>query len=175
MARASLTHGGFYAHFASKDDLVSETVEMMVDQVVTRYERTIRDLAPREALRAYIEWYLSPKHRDNTSSICPLPVITSEVSRMGEQPQKSYERGLESLISGLAKLSLAVGIADAECVASSVAAELVGGISLARAVADRSKSDRILERSKRSVLSRLGLSSDAALEMTSGCLASGQS
>jgi TetR/AcrR family transcriptional repressor of nem operon len=102
-------------------------------------------------------------------------MITSEVSRMGDEAQKSYERGLESLISGLAELALAMGIADAECVASSVAAELVGGISLARAVADRRKSDRILEHSKRSILSRLGLGSDAALEETPDCLAGGRS
>src|SRR5258708_17692302 len=64
MAEAGLTHGGFYAHFASKDDLVGEAIVQMFVEAQGKFASTVRGRPPREALAAYIGFYLSRSHRD---------------------------------------------------------------------------------------------------------------
>src|SRR5690349_10582978 len=66
MAKAGLTHGGFYAHFQSKEDLVAQTIEHMFAR--SRFKRIDRDetLGPADKLLAFIDYYLSTAHRDST-------------------------------------------------------------------------------------------------------------
>lgn len=157
MARAGLTHGGFYAHFESKDALVAATIELMIQQVRGRFRKVTGELAPDVALRAYVEFYLSARHRDSTTTTCPLPLVAAEVPRLGGASQQRYAEGVAALTAALAGLVAAHGLADAERVASSIVAELIGAMALARGVGDRAQSDAILERSRQSILARLGL------------------
>ena len=64
MARAGLTHGGFYAHFPSKDALVKEAIGTMFADARARSDKIDADGDPRDVLRAYVDFYLSPAHRD---------------------------------------------------------------------------------------------------------------
>ena len=157
MARAGLTHGGFYAHFESKDALVAATIDLMIQQVSGRFRKVTGELAPDVALRAYIEFYLSARHRDSTTSTCPLPLVAAEVPRLGGASQRRYAEGVAALTAALAALVAAHGLAEPESVASSMVSELIGAMSLARGVGDRAQSDAILARSRQSILARLGL------------------
>jgi len=157
MARAGLTHGAFYAHFESKDALIAATLDVMFDQVRGRFAKVAGELAPEQALRAYVDFYLSARHRDSTTTTCPLPLLAAEVQRLGAASQRRYGDGVARLVDALATRIAALGVADAPDIASSVTAELIGAMALARGVADRAQSDLILARSKRSVLARLGL------------------
>src|ERR1700760_2796082 len=90
MAKAGLTHGAFYAHFESKDALIDETVKAMILQARRRFDTVTADLAPADALRAYVEFYLSPRHRDNDQTSCPLPWVAGDVARLGASPRQHY-------------------------------------------------------------------------------------
>jgi AcrR family transcriptional regulator len=73
MARAGLTHGGFYAHFGSKEELIAAAIERMFEIVDRAFLRRIEGLEPAEALAYFIDDYLSARHFDSVSDGCPLP------------------------------------------------------------------------------------------------------
>lgn len=159
MAKAGLTHGAFYAHFASKDDLIDETIKAMILEARGRFEAVTEGLAPADALRAYVTFYLSTRHRDNSASSCPLPWIATEVQRLGTASRKRYGAavaGLSELVAATLR-ALDRPDADALSLASSIVAELIGALSLARAVAEKTQSDTILARSRDGILARLDL------------------
>ena len=73
MKRQGLTHGGFYAHFASKDDLIAQAIDVMFERTCERFETRTRGLAPQEALAGYIAYYLSPAHCNKPGQGCAIP------------------------------------------------------------------------------------------------------
>jgi TetR/AcrR family transcriptional repressor of nem operon len=82
MAKAGLTHGGFYAHFASKDDLIAEAVGQMFTEAGARMVRRMGEgRSPAETLRSYVEFYLSAAHRDSRTSGCPVPFLSADAPR----------------------------------------------------------------------------------------------
>ena len=157
MGKAGLTHGAFYAHFESKDALIDETIKEMALVARGRFDAVTADLGPADALRAYVEFYLSPRHRDNEQTSCPLPWISADVTRLGASSRKRYGTSVATLTERVAERLRALGHADADAAAGSVVAELVGALALARAVSDKAQSDLILSRSRDSVIARLGL------------------
>jgi TetR/AcrR family transcriptional repressor of nem operon len=157
MQGAGLTHGGFYAHFESRDDLVMAAIAEMFGTARETFQRRTEGLEPREALRAYVRFYLSRAHRDARDSGCPLPVLASDLPHMGEPAQTRYSEGVARLTGLIQGLLEAVGRPDAAALASSALAEMIGALSLSRAVADPEQSDLILARSRAAVLARLGV------------------
>jgi len=157
MAEAGLTHGGFYAHFTSKDDLVAATIGQMFAEGRQRVEQATQPLGPREALTLYVDFYLSPAHRDTRSGGCPLPFLAADAPRLSEAARARYARGVAGLTRMLADKLTAMGGVETEAQASSMLAEMVGALSLARAVPDPEASDLILERSRRALKARFGL------------------
>jgi TetR/AcrR family transcriptional repressor of nem operon len=157
MAKAGLTHGAFYAHFESKDDLVAETVKEMALVARGRFDKVTDGLAPADALRAYVAFYLSPRHRDNTESSCPLPWLAADMSRLAAASRKRYGASVAGLTELVALRLRALDHADADATAASVVAELVGALALSRAVGDKAQSDAILAHSRDAILARLGL------------------
>ena len=162
MGKAGLTHGAFYAHFESKDDLVAETIKAMILEARGKFDAVTADLAPADALRAYVEFYLSARHRDNTQSSCPLPWIAGDVARLGKASAKRYGACIDGLAELMAVRLRALGHPAAEAAARSAVAELVGALTIARAVDDRAQSDALLASSRASILARLGLAPAAA-------------
>src|SRR3954466_6221608 len=67
MAKAGLTQGGFYAHFASKDDLVAAAIGHMFEEALQRWGAETTGRSGADALNAYLDFYLSPAHRDARS------------------------------------------------------------------------------------------------------------
>ena len=157
MAKAGLTHGAFYAHFDSKDALIAETILEMAQAARGKFDVVTDGLEPAEALRKYVAFYLSPRHRDNTETSCPLPWLAGEITRLEAPSRKRYGASVAGLTELLALRLRALDHADADAAASSVVTELVGALALSRAVGDKAQSDAILQRSKDSVLARLGL------------------
>ncbi len=162
MQRAGLTHGGFYAHFESRDDLVLAAVERMFADVQGAFERVTEGLPPPEALRTYVRFYLSRGHRDGRDTGCPLPLLSGDLPRMGEPARRRFQEGVARLTRRLRVLLDQLDRPDAERLAGSVLAEMIGALSLSRAVSDPQQSDAILQGSRLAVLERLGLTEDAA-------------
>jgi TetR/AcrR family transcriptional repressor of nem operon len=162
MAKAGLTHGGFYAHFASKDDLVAEAVDQMFQEAGARTVRRLGEgRAPAEALRAYVDFYLSRAHRDTRTSGCPLPFLSADAPRLPEAAQARFAQGAGRLAEAFSALLKELGAPEPDGVAASVLAEMVGAVTLSRAEPDPARADAILAHSKAAVLRRLGLE-DAA-------------
>ena len=157
MAKAGLTHGAFYAHFDSKDALIGETIQEMALAARGKFDIVTEGLAPADALRKYVEFYLSARHRDNTETSCPLPWLAGEIARLDAPSRTRYGTSVAGLTEVLAVRLRALKHADAEAAAGSVVAELVGALALARAVGDKAQSDQILRSSRDSVMARLGL------------------
>lgn len=161
MAEAGLTHGGFYAHFKSKDELVAAAIGQMFEQARARldHETAGRDLA--EGLRAYIDFYLSKKHRDARGFGCPMAALSSDVPRLAEPAREQFALGVQQSTARLGEKLAALGHTAAEVEARSMLAELVGALSLARIEPNAKRSDAILAASRVQLKQRLGLESRA--------------
>jgi len=157
MAKAGLTHGGFYAHFASKDDLVAAAIGRMFEEGRVRLEHETQGRTPAVGLCGYIDFYLSRAHRDTRAAGCPIPFLAADAPRLTKAARERFARGTAALGSAIAARLTEAGHEGAEAEASSVLAELVGALSLARAEPDPDRSAAILERSKTSLKHRLGL------------------
>ena len=157
MADAGLTHGGFYAHFASKDALVAAAIGQMFEEARTRFLHETQERTPSQGLIAYIDFYLSAAHRDARRSGCPIAALASDLPRLKKSALEQFASGAERLRAALATKLTQLGHVDAEQEASSAMAELVGALSLARVEPDAKRSDAILADSKRALKTRLKL------------------
>ena len=157
MAEAGLTHGGFYAHFESKDDLVAAAVAQMFAEAGETYRRAVDGKPPGEGLRDYVRFYLSRSHRDGRASGCPLAALASDAPRLPEAARRAFGAGVQTLSQAIAGLIEARGMADAERTASALLSQMVGAVSLARSVADPAQSDLILKDARDDILGRMGL------------------
>jgi len=157
MAKVGLTHGGFYAHFKSKEDLVAEAVGQMFDDSRAMFEFRTEGRTPADGLASYIDFYLSEQHRDQTERGCPLPRLSNELARLPGPARDRFAAGAAGLTGRVAELLEKLGIPDAELVAASMVSEMVGALALARAVPDREQSSRILEASRDGLKRRLGV------------------
>jgi TetR/AcrR family transcriptional repressor of nem operon len=161
MAGAGLTHGGFYEHFASKDDLVAETISEMFAGALARLESFVGPDGPREALRGYVTWYLSTEHRDARQQGCPLAALSGDLRRLAPLARACAAEGHARVLGRLAKLLEAAGRPDPESLAYSVLAEMLGGLASARALGSDRRSDAALVASRAHLLDRLGLGASA--------------
>jgi len=159
MSAVGLTHGGFYAHFPSKDALVAAAIDEMFDELRGKFARSTEGCSPAEGMTRYLDFYLSARHRDARGTGCPLPALSADLARLGPDARGRYGDGVASLTRGLALQIAALGLAPAEPLAASVVAELVGALALSRAVADPEQSDALLAASRNSLKQRLGLAS----------------
>ena len=157
MAQAGLTHGGFYAHFASKDELVAAAIGQMFEEARERFLHETHDRSPADALRAYIDFYLSPGHRDARRSGCPVAALASDLPRLSKAALDRFADGSRHMRESLASKLELLGHSDAGREASSVQAELLGALSLARVEPDAKRSDAILADSRRAIKRRLKL------------------
>ena len=153
MAAAGLTHGGFYAHFDSKDALVVEVIRHVLDKkralIRKRGSRAKEGETPLEVIARN---YLSARHRDNPGGGCPLPLLSAEIARGDEASRSALTDGVRKLVVLLGEY---VGTSDArerEAAAIGFVSTLVGGMLLARVTNDKRLSNRIL-RSSREMLS----------------------
>jgi TetR/AcrR family transcriptional repressor of nem operon len=158
MAKVGLTHGGFYAHFKSKEDLVAEAVGQMFNDSLAMFESRTEGRAPADGLTSYIDFYLSEWHRDQADRGCPLPRLSGELARLPGPARDRFAKGAAGLTRRIAELLDKLGMSDAELAAASVVSEMVGALALARAVPDREQSNRILKASREGLKRRLGVS-----------------
>jgi TetR/AcrR family transcriptional repressor of nem operon len=157
MAEVGLTHGGFYAHFASKDDLLIQAIGQMFVEARDNFARRAGDLPPTEALKAYFDFYLSPDHRDSRDRGCPLPALAADLPRLPAGSRETYGQGVADLTALIARRLGEAGKDDAEALAGSILSEMVGAVALSRAVAGKGQADGILEASRQSIRQRAGI------------------
>ncbi|ANE81515.1 TetR family transcriptional regulator [Mycobacterium adipatum] len=141
MSDAGLTNGAFYAHFASKDDLVAHAV---ADQLRAQVD-ALTSLPPgRAALQDYIRGYLSTQHRDDPGAGCPNAALLDEIGRCSSAVRDSYTEGMTSIVDVIAAHLSPSEPAAARSTALGLFTILVASMQLARAVSDPALSDDIL-------------------------------
>ncbi|MBF6168643.1 TetR/AcrR family transcriptional regulator [Streptomyces gardneri] len=141
MSDAGLTNGAFYAHFASKSDLVAN---VMADQLRIQHE-TLSVLPPgRAAIEEFVREYLSPFHRDHPESGCPNAALLDEVGRCDDAVRQAYTHGMQAIVNEIAARLSRADPAGARTTALGLFTILVATLQLARAVSDPALSDEIL-------------------------------
>ncbi|MCQ8242227.1 TetR/AcrR family transcriptional regulator [Rhizosaccharibacter radicis] len=157
MKQAGLTHGGFYAHFPSRDDLVAHAVDRMFADCTALVSHHLDAGDPRGGLRSLIDYYLSDEARRGISEGCPLPSLTGSVPRMPSGARRRFEAGIDGFRASLERAFKAIGAAEPALMASSTLSEMVGAMALARAFEDDDRANLILEASREQIKTRLGL------------------
>jgi TetR/AcrR family transcriptional repressor of nem operon len=142
MKRAGLTHGGFYGHFASKDDLAAEITARVLGRQGW-LERLTGKRHP--AMGDVVRNYLSSRHRDDPGHGCLFAALGSDVSRQPRVVRRAFTDGLRKRLDTVRELLPGRSAADRRQKAIAVMAGLVGALVLARAVDDPKFSDEILE------------------------------
>jgi TetR/AcrR family transcriptional repressor of nem operon len=140
MTEAGLTHGGFYRHFGSREDLVAEAVEHMKEQ----FERRMPVVAE-QGLSRLIDGYLSETHRDTPATGCAVVAIGGDMARGNDRARSAYTQHVElylSLIGGLVDRESAPAARARAMVTLSA---LVGAMLVARAVNDDGLSRELLD------------------------------
>ncbi|WP_394835841.1 TetR family transcriptional regulator [Pendulispora rubella] len=143
MGAAGLTHGGFYKHFASKDEVVEESLRRAVDGLVEGIEGTIATAKAERGLSTAISNYLSLAHRDNTARGCPFAALGSELARSSDSVREAATVGFQKLVDTLAK-ELQGGPATAKKEALAIVCAMIGAQTMARMVTDPALSETIL-------------------------------
>jgi TetR/AcrR family transcriptional repressor of nem operon len=138
MKAAGLTHGGFYGHFSSKDDLVAQTVGYVLSS----------DAVGGNDLRAYLDTYLSPGHRDNAADGCPTAGLAADIRHQTPAVRAAMTAGLRSQIERGMKALPHIDAADRRSAAIGTWAAMVGAVILARAIDDTELSDEVLEQTR---------------------------
>lgn len=145
MGRAGLTHGGFYAHFRNKDQLVAEACRAALADSTGRLIDHARKAPPGERLAAFIRAYASPAHRDDPGAGCIMPALAAELARHDAPEVRAAFT--ESFNEGIQKLARALPDdgTDRTDRALALMSGLAGAVMLSRAVDDSALSDRILQ------------------------------
>ena len=144
MKAADLTHGGFYGHFASKDDLVAQASRRTLARSAANWQRLVAG-APDEPYAALLQNYLSARHRDEPAHGCAFAALSTDAARSGKAVRKTFAEGLERLIDILAQSVEGRSKAVRRRKAVAAMAGLVGALTRARAVGKAALSDEILE------------------------------
>jgi TetR/AcrR family transcriptional repressor of nem operon len=144
MKAADLTHGGFYGHFASKDDLVTQASRQAMARAADNWGKVVAK-ARESPYAALLDHYLSPHHRDHPDQGCAFAALSGDAARCGKPVRAAFAEGLEPLIDVLTSVIPGRSKALRRRKAVAAVAELVGALILARAVNDVSLSNEILK------------------------------
>ena len=155
MKAADLTHGGFYGHFASKDDLAALACRKATAQAADNWQQTAAKV-PDDAYAALLMRYLQPSHRDKPGQGCVFAALGADAARSDPVVQHAFADGLKPLIDLLAKSAPGRFKAERRRKGVAAMAGLVGALLLARAVGKGELSDEILEATRRELLAAGG-------------------
>ena len=160
MKRAGLTHGGFYAHFSSKDALVAEALATARADTLSEYGKVATSAPANQKLLAIAETYLSSRHREHPETGCPIAALGSELPRQSPPVREKFGDGVLAQLATLARSAASEDEEARARMAAGTFAAMVGGIILARTLPGSNDADRFLEHVRQFV--REALAAEAA-------------
>ncbi|WP_237182948.1 TetR/AcrR family transcriptional regulator [Roseomonas marmotae] len=150
MQAAGMTHGGFYRHFADKDDLVAEA---LVNSAAQRAEE--RQKAGLNDLAAYATAYLSPAHRERRAEGCMFAALGSEVVRGPDGGRHAMTEAMRNLVETLAETATGRNAQERRQAALASWSAMVGALTLSRLSDDAALADEILDATLKLIVTRL--------------------
>ena len=163
MKEAGLTHGGFYAHFASRDALLAEALDRAGRNSVERITKSIdaSRAAGTTPLKALIDGYLSESHLRGCESGCPVAALVSEMPRQAQEVREAAAQRVSGLVALVGSALPEGAPADA---AIAIASQLLGALQLARALGDNAKGKNFLSAARRSLLAQFDITNATLTE-----------
>ena len=159
MKGAGLTHGGFYGHFDSKEDLLAEACAKALEGSVERWQRIAEQNSPQAALDKIAHSYLSPDHRDHPGLGCSVTALGADIARLGQPAREALTGGVKGQLAVLEKLLPGDDAAERRRAAVASYAAMVGAMVLARAVEDPALSEEFMQVTMDAVLGQASLDS----------------
>jgi TetR/AcrR family transcriptional repressor of nem operon len=154
MKEAGLTHGGFYAHFDSREALVIEAFADAMDRSMERWRKLAEQTPPEKRLATIVGTYLTPLHRDDPGHGCAVPTLGAEIARESPKTRKAFAAKLEQMIDMLAAQIPELPRKAARKQAMAVIATMMGTLVLARVAGNGDFSDEILGAGREALIGR---------------------
>jgi TetR/AcrR family transcriptional regulator, transcriptional repressor for nem operon len=154
MKDAGLTHGGFYAHFDSREALVIEAFSHAMDRSTERWRKVAEQTPPEQRMAAIVDAYLTPVHRDDPGHGCAIPTLGAEIARESPKTRKAFAAKLEEMIDALAAQIPDVPRKAARKQATAMIATMMGTLVMARVAGNGAFSEEILSSGREAVLGR---------------------
>ncbi len=162
MKEAGLTHGGFYAHFDSREALVIEAMGHIMDRATERWRKLGEQTPPEKRLATIVDSYLSEVHRDDPGHGCAIPTLGAEIARESPKTRKAFAAKLEQMIDMLASIIPDVPPKAARKQATTTIATMMGTLVMARIAGSGEFSDEILAAGREAILNRAAPAKPAA-------------
>jgi TetR/AcrR family transcriptional repressor of nem operon len=147
MKGVGLTHGGFYAHFKSKDALVEEAVASALDQAFERLRDQVMAAPPEQRFATMVARYLSPRHRDARELGCAYAALGSDLARQPATVRAAAASRMDRMVRLIEEVQ-----GKGEEAALAALSTMVGALTLSRIVEDGERSDRILADARKALI-----------------------
>jgi TetR/AcrR family transcriptional repressor of nem operon len=144
MRDTGLTHGGFYKHFPSKDDLIAESVREAFEDMIGRLVRVAQQSAPSTAWKAIVDEYLSREHCDQPDKGCPLTALAPELARGDQATKKRFGAAMMDYKARLLRFMPGRSAVHKERAFFAIFSTMIGAIEMARIIPDRDAREKIL-------------------------------
>jgi TetR/AcrR family transcriptional repressor of nem operon len=154
MKDAGLTHGGFYAHFDSREALVIEAFTHAMDRSTERWRKLAEQTSPEQRIAAIVDSYLTPMHRDDPGHGCAIPTLGAEIARESPRTRKAFAAKLEQMIDAIAAQIPDLPRKAARKQATAAIATMMGTLVMARVAGNGEFSEEILNSGREAVLGR---------------------
>jgi TetR/AcrR family transcriptional repressor of nem operon len=152
MKEAGLTHGGFYAHFDSREALVIEAFGYAMDRGMDHWRKITDEVAPEKRLALIAEAYLSALHRDNPGHGCSIPALGAEIARESPKTRKAFAGKLDEMIEMMTDFIPNLPRKAARKQAIATLTTMAGTMLLARIAGSSELSDEVLKTGRDSAL-----------------------
>ena len=149
MSAASLTHGGFYAHFANRDSLIDEAMRRSFAAALASFEDALAS-HPEGGLVGFVDVYLSALHRDHRELGCAVAALAGDVARSSQVRRDLFGAEFAAYVERM--IELTGGTLDQQQAAGMLSA-LAGAVSVARAVGDPALAQAVLDGTRAMILS----------------------
>jgi TetR/AcrR family transcriptional regulator, transcriptional repressor for nem operon len=154
MKDAGLTHGGFYAHFNSRDALVIEAFTHAMDRSTARWRKLSEETPVEKRLSKIVNTYLAPVHRDDLGHGCAVPALAAEIARESAKTRRVFSGRMEQMIDMLAEQFHGMPRKAARKEAVAALATMMGSLVMARVAGNGELSEEILKSGRDAVLGR---------------------
>ncbi len=154
MKEAGLTHGGFYAHFESREALVIEAFAYAMDRSTEHWRKMTAETPPSKRLARIVDSYLTQLHRDDPGHGCAIPTLGAEIARESLKTRKAFAAKLDQMIELMAEQIQNVPHKAARKQAVAALATMIGTLVMARIAGTGEFSDEILGAGREAVLER---------------------